>query len=220
MINFGKISFLLICVFSTALLASLLIPYSSLHLRKSTSLHRLWITSQLIVLIIWKISPAKSDANQPQQPTELDLPPGVVDPPELSWYSAPSNETAPEEAQKEVAIFATENPSMDDTWEAIVAERGKRVLRKSETWERRGRSEAERAAAAALRRSDTAAPVLPQTAKGWEEQGWRRREKLVESQEELLQRVETFIKKHYDHLRLQKQESERRRFLERQLLRH
>ncbi|XP_074566215.1 uncharacterized protein LOC141822785 [Curcuma longa] len=212
MISFRKISFLLICVFSTALLASLLIPYSSVHLRNSTALHRLWITSQLIVLIIWKISPAKSDANQPQQRTELDLPPGAEDPPELSWYSAPSNEPAPEEAQKEVAI-ATEHPSMEDAWQAIVAERGKRVLRKSETWERRGRAEAERAAAAALRRSGTA--------KGWEEQGWRRRDKLVEeSQEELLQRVEKFIEKHYDHLRLQKQESERRRFLERQLLRH
>ncbi|KAG6501808.1 hypothetical protein ZIOFF_041692 [Zingiber officinale] len=162
----------------------------------------------LIVLIIWKISPAKSDADQPQQRTELDLPPGVEDPAlELSWYSPPSNEpAAPEEAEREVAM-ATENPSMDDAWRAIVAGRGKRVLRKSETWERRGRGDAERAAAAALRRSDTA-------------KGWRRREKLVESQEELLQRVEKFIEKHYDHLRLQKQESESRRFLERQLLRH
>ncbi|KAG6497865.1 uncharacterized protein LOC121990615 [Zingiber officinale] len=208
MISFRKMSFLLICVFSTALLASLLIPYSSVHLRNSTSLYRLWITSQLIVLIIWKISPAKSDADQPQQRTELDLPPGVEDPAlELSWYSPPSNEpAAPEEAEREVAI-STENPSMDDAWRAIVAGRGKPVLRKSETWERRGRGEAERAAAAALRRSDTA-------------KGWRRREKLVESQEELLQRVEKFIEKHYDHLRLQKQESESRRFLERQLLRH
>ncbi|KAG6518397.1 uncharacterized protein LOC121968323 isoform X2 [Zingiber officinale] len=211
MLTLGNISFVIIIAFSTALLARLLIPYSSVDLRKSTSLHRLWITTQLIVLIIWKIFPAKSDANQPpQSSTEIDLPPDVEEsPPEMSWSSAPPHEPEPE------VPIATEHPSMDDAWKSIDKSGGKRVLTKSETWEPRGRREVERAAA--LRRTDTA--MLKTEKKRWEEvHVWRALERQVESQEELFQRVETFIKKHYDHLRLQKQESERRRFLERQLL--
>ncbi|WOL07395.1 hypothetical protein Cni_G16136 [Canna indica] len=220
--SFGKIAFVLLGVASAALLASLV------DLRMS-SLLRLWIASQLIVLIIWKFSGLK-DVNDisPHHYLELDLDlPPAADSPENWFSSAPD---PPCEVKKEAAVTAgvQEECSMDDTWEAIMERSdgaGRRVLTKSETWEGRGSAEAdaERAVArraAALRRSDTVVLLRNSAAKTRKKRspedqvGWRGREKLVVGQDELFQRVETFIKNHHDHLRLQRQESEQRRFLE------
>jgi ATP sulfurylase len=44
--------------------------------------------------------------------------------------------------------------------------------------------------------------------------GWRTRDVLVVAHDDLFRRVENFIKKQHDNLRLQRQESEHRHFLE------
>jgi ATP sulfurylase len=47
-----------------------------------------------------------------------------------------------------------------------------------------------------------------------EDAGWRTRDALVVAHDDLFRRVENFIKKQHDNLRLQRQESEDRHFLE------
>ncbi|RZS25581.1 hypothetical protein BHM03_00058803 [Ensete ventricosum] len=181
--------------------------FDSANLRMS-SLLQLWITSQLIIFMIWKSSDTESNSSNQPRCLELSL---HLDPESLdNWYRAPSSShdppepesTPPSEVKKEVVDA---HHSMDDRWKAILERSSvtvKRTLSKSETWQGRGTA-AERAVA---RRADTA--------KKRPEVGWRGREVLVVGQDELFQRVETFIKQHYDHLRRQRQESKKRRFLE------
>lgn len=118
---------------------------------------------------------------------------------------------------------AVDDASFDDTWIAIAeksaAEQQARrpVLTKSETWERRlERAEVAEAGAAVLRKSATCREGRrPAVGVGV---GWRRREALVVAHDELFRQVESFIKKHYDHLKLQRQESELRRGISEKLI--
>ncbi|XP_058090262.1 uncharacterized protein LOC131236817 [Magnolia sinica] len=101
------------------------------------------------------------------------------------------------------------NDTLDATWKAITEDRGKplaRQLRKSETWEVAPRVEAEPEPPALvaqrdLRKSET---FNDTASSAW--RGGLRRE-LSLSKEELNRRVEAFIKKFNNEIRLQRQES-------------
>lgn len=103
-----------------------------------------------------------------------------------------------------------DDESMEATWEAIVRRREERKseervenstkgdaidLPRRVAYKEGGVKEKKKAAAAAAA------------------EGWRKREAAV-ANDELFRRIEMFIKKHYDHLRMQRQESEQRRLLE------
>ncbi|XP_017702231.1 uncharacterized protein LOC103723521 [Phoenix dactylifera] len=205
----------------------------SLDLFRSSQ-RSLLITVQLIIVAIWKLSNARPRGNQPQNHDNNPLAP-PPDSPE-TWYDVPSSPTTttspesksslsppaepvipPQIVEEEAASSADdENDSMDETWRGIMEGGGlpaKPVLKKSQTWERCKEVEAvgEKAVGRReMRKSET----FKEKAKVIVEEGWRRRDVLVVSQDELFRRVETFINKHHENLRLQRQQSEQRRFLE------
>ncbi|XP_072963593.1 uncharacterized protein [Typha angustifolia] len=135
-----------------------------------------------------------------------------------------ATKTKPEEEEED------DDESLDATWRAMT-ERGvaKPVLKKSAAWEdgpRGSGSGLERAQRGTTKKSsapykeggenlEAKKPAkIPATTTANREEGWRRREVLVVGADELFSRVETFIKRHYDHLKIQRQESEQRRYLE------
>ncbi|KAG1355206.1 hypothetical protein COCNU_07G013180 [Cocos nucifera] len=230
----AKPAFLLIGFVSVfaAVFASLAVVPSVDHLFFSQS--RLLITVHLIIAAIWKLSNAKPRGDHPDNHDNPVAP--------ETWYDVPSSPTTstttstspesnsspsppaepvipPETAEEEVASSSDDDGdnSMDATWRAITEggrRPGKAVLKKSQTWEKckevkvvGGKTVGKRE----MRKSET----FKEKAKAIVEEGWRRRDVLVVSQEELFRRVETFIKKHHENLALQRQESEQRRFLER-----
>lgn len=228
----AKTAFLLIGFASTVVLAGLAVaPSLGLLLSSQRSL---WIAVQLIIVAIWKLSDAKPHGDQPHHPEVPIAPP--PDSPEI-WYDVPSSPatstasspefssspppehvTLPETSVTEEAASSPDdgnNNSTDAIWKAVMEGGGlpaKPVLRKSGTWKRRQNVEV-MAEEAVARREMRKSKTFHE-----KEEGWRTRDVLVVGQDELFLRVETLIKKHHDHLRLQRQESEQRRFLER--LRH
>ncbi|XP_008797240.3 uncharacterized protein LOC103712489 [Phoenix dactylifera] len=221
----AKTAFLLIGFAAAVVFASLAVA-SSLGLL----LCSLWIVIQIIIVAIWKLSDAKPHGDQPHHPEVPVAPP--PDSPE-TWYDVPSSPTTstasspefksslppehvnpPEPSVTEAAASSPDdgsNNSLDGIWRAVMEGGGlpaKPALRKSGTWERRQNVAEEAVARREMSKSKTFK----------KEEGWRRRDVLVVRQDELFLRVETLIKKHHDHLRIQRQESEQRRFLER--LRH
>ncbi|XP_010918412.2 uncharacterized protein [Elaeis guineensis] len=209
--------------------------------RLFSSQSSLLITVHLIIAAIWKLSNAKPRGDHPHNHDNPLAPP--PDSPE-TWYdvhaSSPTTSTTtstspesnsapsppaepvipPETAEEEVAASSSVDDgdnSMDATWTAIMDGGGrlaKPVLKKSQTWEKckEVKVVGEKAVGKReMRKSET----FKEKAKAIVEEGWRRRDVLVVSQDELFRRVETLIKKHHENLRLQRQESEQRRFLER-----
>ncbi|KAL6643248.1 hypothetical protein ACP70R_021429 [Stipagrostis hirtigluma subsp. patula] len=128
--------------------------------------------------------------------------------------------------------------SMDSLWQSIVQRRAARpvAVRKSETWGSDELPRLQRAAETAAARREAmhksvsavenkptaaAAPPLPVPAlaaaaapSAARQLGRRTREVLVMAQDELLRRAESLIRRHHEHLRLQRQESEQRHALE------
>ncbi|KAG8092051.1 hypothetical protein GUJ93_ZPchr0012g20215 [Zizania palustris] len=178
---------------------------------------------------------AKADVNKP-----------VVEDEWPSWTSGTAIDAKPADDKKprEWAITAAANPkpddvdgddvSMDSMWESILQQGARPVtIRKSDTWGSDEQPRLERAADTAvtrkdIRRSATATnmmvppspphvPAPPAPAN----HGWRTREVLPAMRhDELMRRAESFIRRHHEQLRLQRQESEQRQALELQQRRH
>lgn len=196
------------------------------------------ITVHLIIAAIWKLSNAN---NRDDHPHNSDIPVAPPPYPPETWYAVdPSSPTTsatttspeskssasppeepvipPETLEEEVSSSSDDGEnSMDTTWRAIMEGGGrpaKPVLKKSQTWEK-CKEDTVVGEQAVVRREMRKSETFKEKTKAIEEEGWRKRDVLVVSQDELFRRVETFIKKHHENLRLQRQQSERRRFLER-----
>ncbi|CAL9204017.1 unnamed protein product [Musa hybrid cultivar] len=234
MYQMAKMSFLLLGLVSAAL-----VPYS---LDVFRSLRSLWILSQFAIFVIWKLSSTKNgEEHRPSNVLDLTLPTLISDdspetwldvlpsPTSETWYDVPSSphtsttfscaspyetEPSPPEIEKVMMEPPDEHKTIDDTWNAIM-EGGKRPAKSALRRHRREEQGSETTVPGKGLKgpempNEKVAPVVINEAVGW-----RRREVLVVGQDELFQRVETFIKKHYDHLKLQREESAQRRFLER-----
>ncbi|URD81051.1 hypothetical protein MUK42_17560 [Musa troglodytarum] len=199
----------------------------------------LWIISQFAIFVIWKLSSNKNgEEHRPSNVLDLTLPTLIADdspetwfdvlpsPTSETWYDVPSSpptfscaspheaEPLPPEIEKVMMEPRDEHQTMDDTWNAIM-EGSRRPAKSALSRHRREEQGSETTVPGkGLKGPEMPNEKVPPVVVN-EEVGWRRREVLVVAQDELFQRVETFIKKHYDHLRLQREESAQRRFLER-----
>ncbi|XP_020084222.1 uncharacterized protein LOC109707396 [Ananas comosus] len=214
--------------------AALLLSYSLLFVLRSSPRAR-WLAANLIIFAVWRLSGATAAASNHRLDHEPPIPPpALLPPPDIdgAWHDVPSvpefefkmrvysSSDHVESTRKEDHVESTrraeyaetendavDDASFDDTWGAIVqksaVEQARRpVLTKSETWERRLERGVE-AGAAVLRKSATC----------------REGRRDGRNFDEAAVGVESFIKKHYDHLKLQRQESElRRRFSEELIL--
>ncbi|URD81049.1 hypothetical protein MUK42_17560 [Musa troglodytarum] len=231
MYRIAKLSFFLLGLVSAAL-----VPYS---LDVFLSLRSLWIISQFAIFVIWKLSSNKNgEEHRPSNVLDLTLPTLIADdspetwfdvlpsPTSETWYDVPSSpptfscaspheaEPLPPEIEKVMMEPRDEHQTMDDTWNAIM-EGSRRPAKSALSRHRREEQGSETTVPGkGLKGPEMPNEKVPPVVVN-EEVGWRRREVLVVAQDELFQRVETFIKKHYDHLRLQREESAQRRFLER-----
>nr|CAD1843608.1 unnamed protein product [Ananas comosus var. bracteatus] len=195
--------------------AALLLSYSLLFVLRSSPRAR-WLAANLIIFAVWRLSGAAAATSNHRLDHEPPIPPPALLPsPDIdgAWHDVPSvpefefemrvysSSDHVESTEKGTLVLqeeyaeteddAVDDASFDDTWSAIAQKSAadqqarRPVLTKSETWERRlERTEVAEAGEAVLRKSATC----------------REGRRVVES----------FIKKHYDHLKLQRQESELR----------
>ncbi|KAJ3706491.1 hypothetical protein LUZ61_010196 [Rhynchospora tenuis] len=222
-------------IYSTILCVA---TFSSLLLCRYSPLV-LWFIANAIIFSVYKLSSSRHLNHSDQQADPVH--PILASLRSDRWYIYPSPHHESEPTEKEVTQVntvieqykkATKEKTMDDTWKTIMMRNSSAVarkpfLKKSDTWERSQqrlqradevgmKRELKKSATYKLRREKASAydqQVEEKASKG--DTGWRTRDALVMAQDELFKRVENFIKKQHDHLRLQRQESEHRRFLER-----
>lgn len=109
-----------------------------------------------------------------------------------------------------------ENMSMEDAWNAILASGSAKPVKLKKSV-KQDRIPERVVPKSKVKNSDNGRKKKEKQAEKMEErvEGWRRRDALVIAHDDLSRRAEAFIKKQHDYLKLQREESDRRRLLER-----